>query len=445
MRYVRHKGSCSRCKSHSTTEKRISLTDNRFIQSDPWWSLAMAINCVKIFFFNGNSQSIKKWGWLYCLICYGGPCIIAFSVLSLKDPDKTKVYGNAGLWCWITNDWNRYRIYTYYMLIWFCIVSSMIIYIAIGVYVFRARNRLQQFNHCIFGLKHTSNGSTVTGGQSSQSGESKDIQGSVSIVTEVSITHSTTKSTFEPIYRPITRLDRAFTRSHRNSNPWSVLPQNHHRASPSHATTRTVVTSLPTRPSTSTGTSSNPRQQHHLLDRFRVLDPVKRAYLRTSFLFALSVLVTWIPSSINRIHGLIYNDSPYAYNVGTATVLPLQGVWNAVIFFVTSWKVLRECVDDWRRKRGVVRLVEVGRGERKGGEDGLGMGEFGEVVGLWARDGEGVRRSEGEERAKSEGEQSGMTRSGGADVESWDSAGFGREREGSDVELRVGDRQGRSM
>lgn len=75
--------------------------------------------------------------------------------------------------------------------------------------------------------------------------------------------------------------------------------------------------------------------------KFHISDPIKRAYLRTSFLFALSVLVTWIPSSLNRIHGWLDGGSPYEYHVATAAVLPLQGLWNGIIFFVTSWRGLK--------------------------------------------------------------------------------------------------------
>jgi hypothetical protein len=75
--------------------------------------------------------------------------------------------------------------------------------------------------------------------------------------------------------------------------------------------------------------------------KFHISDPIKRAYLRTSFLFALSVLVTWIPSSLNRIHGWLDGGSPYEFHVATAAVLPLQGLWNGIIFFVTSWHGLK--------------------------------------------------------------------------------------------------------
>jgi hypothetical protein len=89
------------------------------------------------------------------------------------------------------------------------------------------------------------------------------------------------------------------------------------------------------------------RAARAMMGKFVVEDPIKRAYLRTSVLFALSVLVTWIPSSMNRIHSWLTGESPYEYHVATAAVLPLQGLWNAVIFFVTSGTALRKGWRQW--------------------------------------------------------------------------------------------------
>lgn len=86
--------------------------------------------------------------------------------------------------------------------------------------------------------------------------------------------------------------------------------------------------------------------------RLRHMDPVKLAYLRTSFVFAISILVTWTPSSINRVYTLIYpNKASYGLNIAAAVVLPLQGVWNAVIYFTTSWKIFREEMEGTRLGR----------------------------------------------------------------------------------------------
>ena len=76
--------------------------------------------------------------------------------------------------------------------------------------------------------------------------------------------------------------------------------------------------------------------------KLKRLDPVKMAYLRTSFIFGFSVLITWIPSSINRLYSLANNGHvSYQLSIASGCVLPLQGVWNAIIFFTTSWKAVR--------------------------------------------------------------------------------------------------------
>lgn len=77
--------------------------------------------------------------------------------------------------------------------------------------------------------------------------------------------------------------------------------------------------------------------------KLRRLDPVKMAYLRTSFIFGFAVLITWIPSSINRLYSLTNGDKiSFPLSVASGCVLPLQGVWNALIYFTTSWSTVRE-------------------------------------------------------------------------------------------------------
>ena len=111
-----------------------------------------------------------------------------------------------------------------------------------------------------------------------------------------------------------------------------------------------------------------------ILNKFVVADPIKRAYLRTSFLFALSVLATWIPSSMNRIHSWLTGESPFGYHVSTAAVLPLQGLWNAVIFFVTSSGALRRGWANWREPHS----EQIGISEDEGGVIGRRSGAIGE-------------------------------------------------------------------
>lgn len=102
-------------------------------------------------------------------------------------------------------------------------------------------------------------------------------------------------------------------------------------------------------------------------------NPEAWLYARVAFLFFLALLISWVPSSVNRLYALA---NPADYNFGLnyteALVLPLQGFWNAVVYVVTS---RRACGDLWR---GVVRGGRAG-----GGNDGSGSGS-GNGIGIGA-------------------------------------------------------------
>ncbi len=65
-------------------------------------------------------------------------------------------------------------------------------------------------------------------------------------------------------------------------------------------------------------------------------------YAKVASLFFVSLLVTWVPSSINRVYSLIHPGRipiQYAYSAGI--VLSLMGFWNAVIYISTSHRACR--------------------------------------------------------------------------------------------------------
>ncbi|RCI10603.1 hypothetical protein L249_4388 [Ophiocordyceps polyrhachis-furcata BCC 54312] len=318
-----------------------------FMQSDPWWSLAMAVNVFLVFYYRTSPDSFRRWWWVYCLICYGGPFIIALTLLLIKSKERGPVYGQATvrrrscppvkqpaepkqIWCWVDSKWDAIRIFTYYMLIWICIIGSFICYILVGYHVFRSRNRLRSFPAS----------KNREASQYDRSGMDHIDSYCGTRTTEVQVVHSSA--------------------SVRRTNTLPEPKQAH--ASRNGEATLESVSSVERRPAVaaqnfSTVTSATPRHSKFMLpltqtvregrrfaSKFVVDDPIKRAYLRTSLLFALSVLVTWIPSSLNRIHGWLAGESPFEFHVATAAVLPLQGVWNCFIFFVTSWKTVKRCI-----------------------------------------------------------------------------------------------------
>lgn len=66
------------------------------------------------------------------------------------------------------------------------------------------------------------------------------------------------------------------------------------------------------------------------------------SYTKVAILFFTAMLVTWIPSSANRVYSVMNQGSmspPLQF--ASAFVLPLQGFWNALIYMTTSWKACR--------------------------------------------------------------------------------------------------------
>ena len=84
------------------------------------------------------------------------------------------------------------------------------------------------------------------------------------------------------------------------------------------------------------------------------------AYAKVASLFFVSLLVTWVPSSINRVYSLIYPESisvPYAYAAGI--VLSLMGFWNSVIYIATSRAACRTLFSHLFRRFGGTSCVRL--------------------------------------------------------------------------------------
>jgi hypothetical protein len=65
------------------------------MQSDPWWSLAMAVNVYMVFFLAASPTSFRQYLWIYCVICFGAPALPAVVLLLIRGDPRGPVYGNA--------------------------------------------------------------------------------------------------------------------------------------------------------------------------------------------------------------------------------------------------------------------------------------------------------------------------------------------------------------
>jgi hypothetical protein len=79
-------------------------------------------------------------------------------------------------------------------------------------------------------------------------------------------------------------------------------------------------------------------------------DSAAWAYSKVAVLFFIAMMVTWIPSSANRVYSVVHPGKvSLTLEYASAFVLPLQGFWNAVIYTTTS---LPACNHFWRKLRG---------------------------------------------------------------------------------------------
>ncbi|OAA71166.1 GPCR, family 2, secretin-like protein [Cordyceps fumosorosea ARSEF 2679] len=321
-----------------------------FMQADPWWSCAMACNVFLVFFCNVDPTAFPRYIWAYCIVCFGGPLIPAVTLISMKDRSRGPVFGDATmltreaqLWCWIGPNWSLVRLYAYYIPIWICIFLSIVIYIAVGYHVFQQRNRLRSAglqsldkSGCLQSVQTTD---VEDSAEEMMFSERIDCYGIAVTEVQVESDASPCDDRGQLILQPPTHVATIST----SANNMVETTQTLHRME---SATRTSVSVSPSAAARANKTSLShqlSRLRQMATTRLRRLDPVKMAYLRTSFIFGFTVLVTWIPSSVNRLYSIAnHGHINFQLSAVSGTVLPLQGVMNALIYFTTSWDTVRQ-------------------------------------------------------------------------------------------------------
>ncbi|KAH6712131.1 hypothetical protein BKA61DRAFT_691786 [Leptodontidium sp. MPI-SDFR-AT-0119] len=104
-----------------------------------------------------------------------------------------------------------------------------------------------------------------------------------------------------------------------------------------------------------------PNSEHSKLyptRRFAAMEANNAAwsYTKVSVLFFIAMMVTWIPSSANRVYSVVHpGEVSLALEFASAFVLPLQGFWNALIYATTSLPACRQVwaqIKDRKRMSG---------------------------------------------------------------------------------------------
>lgn len=79
----------------------------------------MALNVYLTFFRKFDAVALRRLEKWYFLGCYGIPFIPALIFIWVESKKRGHFYGNATLWCWISGEWEIWRIATFYGPVWY--------------------------------------------------------------------------------------------------------------------------------------------------------------------------------------------------------------------------------------------------------------------------------------------------------------------------------------
>ncbi|KAK4221003.1 hypothetical protein QBC38DRAFT_377950 [Podospora fimiseda] len=303
-----------------------------FMPADTFWTLAMAINVYLTFYFKFDAQRLRRMEIPYLLACYGIPFIIALTYIFISTDEKGRMYGNATLWCWISPKWDIYRITTFYGPIWIVILITFFIYIRAGREIYKRHRQLRDFS-----TSHHDNTIDAT---------FPIIEDPFSSVktTEVSVTSEVIDKnaiSLEPMGQEPKQPNPAYS-VHISSNRRPADRRESYGEIPIAPTQTNVTIESPT---ATRSTGANPLRRRALYEA----NNATWSYTKCAILFFTAMLVTWIPSSANRVYSVVHHGHaslPLEYM--SAFVLPLQGFWNAIIYVVTSWQACKLLWEDVR-------------------------------------------------------------------------------------------------
>ncbi|POR35729.1 G-protein coupled receptor 1 [Tolypocladium paradoxum] len=303
-----------------------------FMPADAFWILTMAINVYLTFYYKFDAERLRKMEMWYLLACYGIPFVPAFVFIFVKNQQGQRIYGNATLWCWVSPDHYVLRLATFYGPVWVTILITFFIYIRAGRTIYEKRKQLHGF--------HSSDPDPLSiNGEAVATIKRTDII----VVTEAAGNAGAIH------LGPMGRHSSAGDNSQGAAGAYSVhiSAENYNSSSADEAVLpiqgRTVqqtstVQVAPHRPSA--------RRRNHELNN------AAWSYTKCAMLFFTAILITWIPSSANRVYSVVNdNDNFIPLEFMSAFVLPLQGFWNAVIYAVMSWGACKTFFGDLRINR----------------------------------------------------------------------------------------------
>lgn len=309
----------------------------------------MACNVYLTFFHDYDAARLRSLELRYLVFCYGLPFIPAFAYCFVQSTERGKVYGSAivrvhpcrtctrslanrliKLWCWVSLEWDILRIATFYAPVWIIIIATVVIYVRAGLVVFKWRDMVLALAH-----SHNPPASSNDEGKSSLQ-VSKIARPSAEDATGAS------KNKYVPERKAATNISKHQPSVSMETSNDALQGRNEGKPeittgfAPAIAQrNQSVVSSMTSR---SLPTSAQAKK-------------AAVNYCHCAVLFFAALLVTWVPSSINRVYTLVHPESfVFGLNYVSALVLPLQGFWNSVVYAVTSFAACKAMFEKFGKR-----------------------------------------------------------------------------------------------
>ncbi|BCS27532.1 putative cAMP receptor-like protein [Aspergillus puulaauensis] len=296
-----------------------------FMPADALWTFAMAFNVYLTFFRKYNSEQLRRLEWKYIVLCYGLPFIPAFTYFFIRSPSRGKIYGSAILWCWVAPSWDILRIALFYGPVWFVIFVTLAIYARIGKLVWRRRRQLKE-----------------AGGLDTTIDVSIPDDPPFSKITEIRITREDAAPFHLEEAGPSIGHNSSFAYIQSSHRPYSVNVQAG-IALPAEVQLETIRSDI------SPDSRPPDDEPYHHSRTASEVNAATWAYTKYAMLFFVALLVTWVPSTVNRVYAFAYPDvSNFGLNYASSFVLPLQGFWNSLIYMSISWRCFKSAFANFR-------------------------------------------------------------------------------------------------
>ncbi|KAI4175952.1 MAG: hypothetical protein LQ346_007966 [Caloplaca aetnensis] len=354
---------------------------HEFLGVDAFWACCMAINVYLAFFYKYTARQLRTLDKWYLLGCYGASFVPALTLAFIDTRARGPVYGEAILWCWIDIKWDFLRIALLYGIVWIAVLFATYIYIRAGMVIYRRRDQLKGFLNPL--NEHPFMTGTVTT--------------SIDIVVEQLPRSYSSPSSSSPTQPTVNYFDKDFDDGNTGElgelNPYTV-----------------TITAPPPAP------SHKPTTHLRQITREEALlassNPGAWLYARVAFLFFVSMLIIWIPSSVNRVYALAHPTRiNFPLNYVSALVLPAQGILNCIVYVVTSRTAVKQFGRSVMGAEGMAwrEGMFFGGGKKKKGRKGLdSMEDAEELVGMPQRVGRGLTDRKSEATLGSGGGDSGV-------------------------------------